>query len=417
MATYNAYAASLLTDHGLRIGHEPDTRVHLRRRRATSSAARVVDRHTRRRCAFLTDHPRHVIQYLLALDGAMSEHLVGARRRPARFDAEAERAFLREDDAERAGKAARPTSRPARRSTRSSDDASCWSWSSSYRRLKRDLGLMDFSDQIALGARLAVEQPDVGAVEREQVPRRAARRVPGHLGRAGHHARRGSSPASGHAVTAVGDPNQAIYGWRGASVSNILQLRRHLPARADGRVAGVPPHGQPALRPPDPRGRQPARRAALRAYAGQVVRWPPQPDAGEGVVTARVHETHGRRARPGSPDEVAPAHDARRRRGADIGVLTRDNAHAAEVFDALTARDVPVEIVGLGGLIRLPEVAEVVATLAPAPRPDRERRAAHAADRPALGDRAARPRAARPPGAPRWPGGRPARGRARSATS
>ena len=27
VATYNAYAASLLTDHGLRIGHEPDTRV------------------------------------------------------------------------------------------------------------------------------------------------------------------------------------------------------------------------------------------------------------------------------------------------------------------------------------------------------------------------------------------------------
>ncbi len=27
---------------------------------------------------------------------------------------------------------------------------------------------MDFSDQIELGARLAVEQPEVGAVEREQ---------------------------------------------------------------------------------------------------------------------------------------------------------------------------------------------------------------------------------------------------------
>src|SRR3954451_15106077 len=27
VATYNAYAASLLTEHGLRIGHEPDTRV------------------------------------------------------------------------------------------------------------------------------------------------------------------------------------------------------------------------------------------------------------------------------------------------------------------------------------------------------------------------------------------------------
>ena len=47
----------------------------------------------------------------------------------------------------------------------------------------------------------------------------------------------------------------------------------------------------------------------------------------------------------------------------EIGVLTRDNSHAADVFDALTRREIPVEIVGLKGLLRLPEVAEVVATL------------------------------------------------------
>ena len=47
----------------------------------------------------------------------------------------------------------------------------------------------------------------------------------------------------------------------------------------------------------------------------------------------------------------------------EIGVLTRDNAHAADVFDALTRAEIPVEIVGLKGLLRLPEVAEVVATL------------------------------------------------------
>ena len=45
-------------------------------------------------------------------------------------------------------------------------------------------------------------------------------------------------------------------------------------------------------------------------------------------------------------------------------MLTRDNTHAAAVFDALTDREIPVEIVGLKGLLRLPEVAEVVATLA-----------------------------------------------------
>jgi DNA helicase-2/ATP-dependent DNA helicase PcrA len=46
-----------------------------------------------------------------------------------------------------------------------------------------------------------------------------------------------------------------------------------------------------------------------------------------------------------------------------IGVLTRDNAHAEDVFDALTAAGIPVEIVGLSGLLRLPEVAEIVAIL------------------------------------------------------
>ncbi len=35
-----------------------------------------------------------------------------------------------------------------------------------------------------------------------------------------------------HAVTAVGDPNQAIYGWRGASVGNLLRFGTHFsPAR------------------------------------------------------------------------------------------------------------------------------------------------------------------------------------------
>ncbi|UUZ58181.1 hypothetical protein [Nocardioides sp. B-3] len=44
-------------------------------------------------------------------------------------------------------------------------------------------------------------------------------------------------------------------------------------------------------------------------------------------------------------------------------MLSRDNARAEEVYDALTGAGIPVEIVGLSGLIRLPEVAEVVATL------------------------------------------------------
>ena len=44
-------------------------------------------------------------------------------------------------------------------------------------------------------------------------------------------------------------------------------------------------------------------------------------------------------------------------------VLVRRNADAAPMAEALTARGVPVEVVGLAGLLSVPEVADVVAML------------------------------------------------------
>ena len=44
-------------------------------------------------------------------------------------------------------------------------------------------------------------------------------------------------------------------------------------------------------------------------------------------------------------------------------MLSRRNADIAQLYVALTDRDVPAEIVGLGGLLGLPEIADVVATL------------------------------------------------------
>src|SRR5262249_52647307 len=44
-------------------------------------------------------------------------------------------------------------------------------------------------------------------------------------------------------------------------------------------------------------------------------------------------------------------------------VLVRRNADAAPVADALRARGIPVEVVGLAGLLSMPEVADVVAML------------------------------------------------------
>lgn len=360
VVTYNAYAASLLSDHGLRIGHEPDTRV------VTDAAryqlgARVVDRFTGQ-VRHLTDHPQTVIQNLLALDSAMSEHLVAPEQVRA-SDAEARGGFLRAHEAELAGKSRKGHLEAAATAMNAIDRRTeLLGLVEGYRRLKADLGLMDFSDQIELGARLASEQPDVGALERSRFTVVLLDEYQDtSVAQATMLARlfSGPTPATGrgHAVTAVGDPNQAIYGWRGASVSNILGFGETFPV-ATGTVPTLP---LTVNRRSDRRILEVANRLAQPLYDAydQVAPLVPKPEAEQGEVTTRVFATH-REELAWLADSVVASH---RGSWSDIGVLTRDNAHAAEVFDALTGAGVPVEIVGLSGLLRLPEVAEVVAVL------------------------------------------------------
>jgi DNA helicase-2/ATP-dependent DNA helicase PcrA len=352
VATYNAYAASLLTEHGLRIGHEPDTRVIADAARY-QLAGRVIDRHTRP-VEVLSDSPPHVIQWLLALDGAMAEHLVEVAD-VRRFDEREARRFAAEltgGDSEKVAEAF------ARREE-------LLDLVEHYRRQKHDLGLMDFSDQIALAARLAAEHPGVGAMEREKyrivlLDEYQDTSVAQALMLSRLFSGEDVASGRGHAVTAVGDPNQAIYGWRGASVSNILRFGEDFPG-ADGRD-DVPAYPLTVNRRSDTRILDLANRLAGPLLDGFRQVQPLDPGCDDpGEVQVAVHETYADEL-GWLVEQVRGAHDPDRG-WREIGVLVRDNAHAADVFDALTSHEVPVEIVGLKGLLRLPEVAEVLATL------------------------------------------------------
>jgi DNA helicase-2/ATP-dependent DNA helicase PcrA len=352
VATYNAYAASLLTEHGLRIGHEPDTRVIADAARY-QLAGRVIDRHTRP-VNVLSDSPPHVIQWLLALDGAMGEHLVDVAD-VRRFDAREVALFA----AELAGSDGDKVAEAFARREELLDLVE------HYRRQKRDLGLMDFSDQIALAARLAAEQPLVGGLEREKyhivlLDEYQDTSVAQALMLSRLFSGVDPGAGLGHAVTAVGDPHQAIYGWRGASVSNILRFGEDFPC-VTGEVAT---HPLTVNRRSDTRILDAANRLARPLHDGFQQVQPLEPGRDEpGEVQVAVHETYADEL-VWLADRVRQAHAESPDRGwRETGVLVRDNAHAADVFDALTSREVPVEIVGLKGLLRLPEVAEVLATL------------------------------------------------------
>ncbi len=357
VATYHSYASALLSEHGLRIGHEPDTRLIADASRY-QLAARAVQRHTSP-VTLLTDSPAYAVKYLLALDAEMAEHLVtpdevrayDAAERP-RFAAAL--AVLEEQLA--AGKRVKGKADIVRDAICAIDKrAELLGLVEDYRALKRGLGLMDFSDQISLAARLARECPEVGEVERgkfkvvlldeyQDTSVAQATMLSRIFG-------------GGHPVTAVGDPNQAIYGWRGASVSNILEFGRDFPTTSGER----PSYSLTVNRRSDARILATANHLARALYEGRDhERLRAKDGAADGEVRVVVHETADDEL-AWLADEVIAAHSGRDWK--DIGVLTRDNATAALVFDALTDREIPVEIVGLKGLLRLPEVAEVVATL------------------------------------------------------
>ncbi len=364
VSTYHSYASALLSEHGLRIGHEPDTRLIADASRY-QLATRAVQRYTTP-VVHLSDSPKHVVQYLLALDAEMSEHLVDpqqvldvdAHHRP-RFEA---------------GMATehRKTYREKNEKAILAGDrrAELVGLVRAYRRLKAHLGLMDFSDQIALAARLADECPEVGVIEREKyrvvlLDEYQDTSVAQALMLSRLFSGPEGSGGRGHPVTAVGDPNQAIYGWRGASVSNILEFGADFPA-ADGTRRSYP---LVVNRRSDARILATANHLAAELYETRDDLLPlePKPDADDGEVRAIVHDTYDDEL-AWLGDRVLETHAALAAASdepawKEIGVLTRDNSHAAAVFDALSAREVPVEIVGLKGLLRLPEVSEVVATL------------------------------------------------------
>ncbi|HYJ28585.1 MAG TPA: 3'-5' exonuclease, partial [Nocardioides sp.] len=343
--------------------HEPDTRVVSDASRY-QLGARVIDRFTGH-IELLTDHPATAIQNLLALDGAMSEHLVDADD-VRRVDEEARRGFERALAEEQAGKARKTYLEPAAKAINAIDRrAELLQLVTGYRRLKADLGLMDFGDQIALAARLVEEQPEVGELERTRFKVVLLDEYQDtSVAQATMLARLFSGPDPGHGlghpVMAVGDPNQAIYGWRGASVSNILNFADTFPA-VDGEPGRLP---LTVNRRSDRHILDVANRLAeplLAAYGDKVARLRAADGAAEGHVEAHVFERSGDEL-AWLATEVQRVHDAGTT-WSEIGVLSRDNAQGEEVYDTLTAAGIPVEIVGLSGLIRLPEVAEVVATL------------------------------------------------------
>src|SRR5690348_9972523 len=291
ISTYHAYAGRLVSDHALREGLEPSMRL-ITAALSWQLASSIVAAY---------DGPMDEVQWtpqtvtaaVLDLAGDLAEHLKSSadvRDVGDWLDAEAARWPGRV----LAGVRKVIESQRTREQLLPLVDR--------YTEAKRAREVLDHGDQVRIAAQIAMRHPEVGAAERTryQVVLLDEYQDTSHAQLKLLRALFGG----GHPVTAVGDPCQSIYGWRGSSAGNLRRFTADFPVVARGRPGT--PFGNPAPSGPAPvlqlstSFRNSARvldgaaviHDELRYEAPDVPRLISAPDRDErGGVCAGLHET------------------------------------------------------------------------------------------------------------------------------
>lgn len=354
IATYNSYAAGIVTDHALRIGVDPDATLigDAGRYQLADDVVRTWPDDLDTTAAVST-----VVDAVAALAAELSEH----GRTPGEAAAEIDRLIrsLTEKEDEPGKK---PGLRAAvRRVVESlSTRRALLDLVEAFTARKQADGVVDFGDQVRLAATIAAQVEDVGAGERSRY--RAVLLDEYQDTSIAQVQMLRALFGGGHPVTAVGDPNQAIYGWRGAAAGTLLDFPESFPStHGPARTVNL----SIAWRN-DRAILLAANHLAAPLRTDAVAELAARPDAGEGSVQARYTETHLEEA-----EQIAAYLAQRWASGASAAVLCRKRAQFVAIEQALTAAGLPCQVVGLAGLLSTPEVADVRAALQVAHDPSR----------------------------------------------
>ncbi len=353
VATYNSFADQIVREHAVRIGRDAESAV------LSESAAWLL----MRRVVFASDDPR------LEQRGEAVRTIVDAALRIARdgvdnlvdFDqlAAFPARFRRVLDLPSTRKGTTVYAPVAEAVDKVDALSLLCDLAREYAAEKRRLGVIDFSDQVAGALEVVAGHPAVAAELRD---RYRVVLLDEYQDTSVVQTDLLATLFAGTGVMAVGDPHQAIYGWRGASAGNL--------------------GGFPAAFSPDVPCAQYAlltswRNSASVLTAANAVLAPLAASAAVPVSELR--------ARPGAPDgEIELAFDAdldseadrvaewfsrvRTRRAGEGrtttgAILFRSKKHMVRFADALGRRGIPHRILGLGGLLSTPEVVDVVCAL------------------------------------------------------
>ncbi|GAA2849099.1 ATP-dependent helicase [Paenarthrobacter ilicis] len=384
VSTYHSYASSIVSDYGLRLGIERDV-VLLGTAQSWQLASEIVEAYDGEYEHF-TAAKSTLVNAVIQLAGECAEHL----QDPAEVrDWVLEQVQRFVELPYVAGARKNPTQAAGELASMLRTRASVADMVVRYQDAKRQRGVLDFGDLVALAAKIAREIPLAAATERARY-----KVVLLDEFQDTSHAQLvlfSRLFGQGHAVTAVGDPNQSIYGFRGASAGQLFHFVQEFPVRGpvqDGNQASysVAPtsylttawrNGRHILEAANTIAAPLNKAAAAEGPAGardtagsvSVPALVPSPAAVDGSVVigrfatdedeaAVIGRDIGRYQRTVFEEEadgtpVPPTMAVLCRRRAQMECLRREFEH----------QGIPYEIVGLGGLLDTPEIVDLVATL------------------------------------------------------
>ena len=347
ISTYNAYANNLFRDFALAIGYEPEAAL-LTEAAAFQLAREVVLKQGSKideRLSDLDQSLNSIVENVLALAQSMNDNLVDA----AQVEGVIQDVISQVTDLPKKS-GGTDKSQFAYMSTSLqplSITPILAKLADAYRAEKLRAGFVDYSDQVALAERAVREVPALRERERELHTQVL---LDEYQDTSYLQTKLLQNLFAGVSVFAVGDPNQSIYGWRGASASNLKSFYTDFAAPADAE-----PY------PLSTSWRNPRQVLSLANHlidSLKVVELAPSPKAGEGKTEIAFEQDLNLEA-----SKVASWFKQRMSGEQTGALLMRKRGQMQTFVTALEEQGMEVEVVGLGGLLEVPEVVDLVCAL------------------------------------------------------
>ena len=363
VTTYHSYAGRLLSEHAIRYGIDADVQP-LGEAAVWMSANKLV-REWDDGIFATSDAASTVVKDLLGLTSMVLEHRVTVDQIRA----------ADEDLLQQVIAMTGPTNDETRKVAKVLNQRiAMLPMMQAFLESRRQSGELSFDDQIALAADIAVNFADVGVLERAKYPivlldeyqdtsQSQVRLLSALFG-------------GGHPVTAVGDPCQSIYTWRGASSGTISAFNTNFP-KAEGATGRDIYELLTTYRNDE----------SILALANEisadvrkdegitVAALKPRKGAGKGNLSCGIFENlEGEATAIAEYFEPLWNNPERTKAGSKVpktfAVLVRKRAQIALIQESLAKAGIPSEVLGLGGLVHVPEIADLVAMLKVINNPD-----------------------------------------------